>query len=74
MANTPLEPTVEKRAGCSATNQSQNKGTRGSDLLRKMVPPARFQRATFRLGVSAGTFACVIFVYHKPLNQPIFID
>ena len=39
----------------------------------KLLPPARFQRATFRLGVSPRTFTCVISVYHKPLYQSIFI-
>ena len=40
----------------------------------KLVPPARFQRATFRLGVSARVFTWMISVHHKSLNQPIFID
>jgi hypothetical protein len=38
------------------------------------VPPARFQRATFRLGVRATAFTHVISVYHKLHDPPIFID
>jgi hypothetical protein len=33
--------------------------------FKKVVLPARFQRATFRLGVSPRTFTCVISEYHK---------
>ena len=40
----------------------------------KVVPPARFQRATSRLGVSPRVFTCLISVYHKLLNRSIFID
>ena len=42
--------------------------------LKEVVPPARFQRATFRLGVSPSAFTCVISVHHKLSYSPVSID